>query len=222
VPDTLQHRVLFWGILGAVFMRAVFIFGGVTLVERFGFLMYVFGAFLIFTGLKMALPEKAEEQDLEKNFLVRLGRRIFPLTPELRGRHFLVREGGRWMASPLLLVLLVIEGTDVLFAVDSIPAVMGVLPPEMSSQGKLFIAFTSNIFAILGLRSLFFALAGLMKFFRHLKTGLAFILAFIGAKMVLTEAGLVHIPTWVSLAVLAGALAVSVGVSVVWKKSAVK
>ncbi len=215
VPDIYQHRVLFWGILGAVVMRALFIWGGVALVSKFGFLMFVFGGFLILTGIKMALPEKEGEKDLEKNIFVRLGRKLFPITDGLHGHSFFVKQAGKWVATPLFLVLLVIEGTDVVFAVDSIPAVMGVLPPEMHYENKLFIAFTSNIFAILGLRSLFFALSGFMKYFRYLKLGLAVILVFIGVKMVLAQSGVIHLAPVLSLGILAGVLAVSVLASVV-------
>ncbi len=214
VPEIYRHRVLFWGILGAVLMRAAFILAGVKLVEMFGFLMYIFGAFLIFTGAKMALPAKDEEQNLEKNIFVRLGRMIFPVTRKFHGNRFFVRGAGKWFATPLLLVLLVVEGTDVVFAVDSIPAVMGILPRGMHYETKVFVAFTSNIFAILGLRSLFFALAGFMNYFRFLKIGLSVILVFIGVKMILSESEIFHFPTTVSLGVLGVILAISVAASV--------
>lgn len=214
VPEVLQHRVLFWGIIGAVFMRALFIAGGVALVEKFSFLMFIFGAFLVFTGIKMAIPGKEDGVDFEKNIFVRAGRKILPMTPQLRGHSFIVREAGRVLVTPLFFVLLVIEGTDVIFAVDSIPAVLGILPESMPGETRLFVAFTSNIFAILGLRSLFFALSGFMKFFRFLKIGLAVILGFIGLKMVLAEAGLIHISPGVSFGVLVGVLALAVAASV--------
>jgi tellurite resistance protein TerC len=213
VPDGLQHRVLCWGILGAAAMRAVFILGGVTLLEKFAWLMLVFGAFLIFTAIKLLLPEK--EPDLERNIFVRAARKLFPVTPQLHGRHFFVRDAAtaRLSATPLLLALLVIEGSDVVFAADSIPAVMGVLPKEMDYDTKLFVAFTSNIFAILGLRSLYFVLSGFMQSFRFLKHGLAVVLAFIGAKMILGELEIVHISPKTSLCVLVSVLAIAVAAS---------
>jgi tellurite resistance protein TerC len=213
VPAEHQHRVLFWGILGAVLARALFIFGGIALVERFGVLMYVFGIFLIATGIKMLFPEKQTAKDVENKFLVRTARRFFPMTPNLRGHHFFVREGGRLLATPLFLVLLVIEGTDIIFAADSIPAIMGILPPAMDYQNKIFVALTSNIFAILGLRSLYFALAGLLGCVRYLKYGLATMLAFIGVKMLLGTSGLLHIPPGLSVATLATILASTIATS---------
>ncbi|MDR2429824.1 MAG: TerC/Alx family metal homeostasis membrane protein [Puniceicoccales bacterium] len=217
VPVALQHRVLFWGILGAVVMRGVFIAGGVALVEHFSVLMYVFGAFLVFTGVRMGFSERKDgEKSLGKNVFVRLVRRFFPVASQLHGRRFFVREGGgRLLVTPLFLALVVIEVSDVIFAVDSIPAVLSVLPPGMDYGLKLFVAFTSNIFAILGLRSFYFALSGLVGLFRFLRVGLAFILVFIGGKMVLAEAGVVHVPVGVSLGVLAVALFASVVASVV-------
>ncbi|MDR1817885.1 MAG: TerC/Alx family metal homeostasis membrane protein [Puniceicoccales bacterium] len=225
IPEEHRHRVLFWGILGAVFTRAAFIFGGITLVEKFSILLLAFGIFLVVTGVKMLLPEK-HEPDLEKNLLVRLGRRFFRVAPTLDGRHFLTRVDGKTLATPLLLALLVIEGSDVIFAVDSIPAVLGILPKKMDYEEKMFLAFTSNIFAVLGLRSLFFALSGVMKFFHLLKYGLALILAFIGVKMIITEAtpfdafGLnipdIHVPTGLSLGVIGGVLALTMLASVLF------
>lgn len=215
IPDSLRHRVLFWGIIGAALMRALFILGGVALVAKFGWLMYVFGAVLIFTGVKMALPENDSEKDLEKNPVVRIAKKVFPITPGLRGKAFFTRENGVRMITPLFLVLLVVEATDVVFAVDSIPAVIGILPADLSQESKNFVAFTSNIFAILGLRSMFFAISGFMKYFRFLKIGLAFILVFIGGKMIAAAYDEHwHIPTSLSLAILMGILAVSVAASV--------
>jgi tellurite resistance protein TerC len=213
IQGQLQHRVLCWGIIGAAIMRAGFILGGVTLLEKFDWLMIVFGVFLILTAIKLLLPEK--EKDLSKNIFVRAVMKLFPVTPELHGHSFLVRDSttGRFVATPLLLALLVIEGSDVVFAVDSIPAVMGVLPRHMDYDTKLFVAFTSNIFAILGLRSLFFVLSGFMRSFRYLKHGLVVILAFIGVKMILAECEIVHISPTVSLGVLGGVILLSVGAS---------
>jgi tellurite resistance protein TerC len=218
IPENLQHRVLCWGIIGAALMRGGFIIGGVTLLDKFDWLMVVFGAFLIFTGIKLLLPEK--EKDLGKNIFVRLGQKIFPITPELHGRHFFVNDTQtkRWKATPLFLALLVIEGSDVVFAVDSIPAVMGVLPKSMHYDTKLFVAFTSNIFAILGLRSLYFVLAGFMQTFRFLKYGLAAILGFIGAKMLIAELLEWHLSPTTSLGVLGGILVTAVSLSLLFPK----
>ena len=211
IPENLRHRVLFWGILGAAVMRAIFILAGVALVSRFTWLMYVFGAVLLFTGGKMFFSGDEEARDLSSNPVVRLAKKLFPITPGLRGKNFFVREDGKLSATPLFLTLLVVEATDVIFAVDSIPAVIGVLPPELPVESKNFLAFTSNIFAILGLRSMFFAISGFMKYFRFLKIGLAFILVFIGGKMIAaTYDKSLHMPTSLSLAILLGVLALSV------------
>lgn len=216
IPESLRHRVLFWGIIGAAVMRALFILAGVALVTKFSWLMYVFGGILIFTGAKMALPENETAKDLSVNPVVRLAKKVLPLTPELRGKKFFVSENGVRMMTPLFLVLLVVEATDVIFAVDSIPAVIGILPAELPLESKNFIAFTSNIFAILGLRSMFFAISGFMQYFRFLKVGLAFILVFIGVKMIGAATGWFHLPVPLSLAILMGVLAVSVAISVIF------
>jgi tellurite resistance protein TerC len=203
VPDAYQHRVLFWGVLGALVMRAVLIVAGTALLHAFESAIYVFGAFLILTGIKMALQRDAEP-DLEKNLLLRLFRRSKSVLPDYRGDRFLVREGGRLKWTPLFLVLLVVESTDLLFAVDSIPAILAVTDDP-------FLVYTSNVFAILGLRSLYFLLAAAMAKLVHLKLGLAAILVFIGGKMTLAE--VFPIPTGVSLAVTAAVLAVAVATS---------
>lgn len=205
VAPQFQHRVLFWGIIGAVVMRAVFILVGVGVISRFHWVLYGFGAFLIYTGVKMALPGSHDEVDPEHNIAVRLYRKFFPVAPRDReeGRLFVVHEGRR-MATPLFIVLLVIETSDVMFALDSIPAVLAI-----TTSG--FVALTSNIFAILGLRSLYFALNGVMRLFRFLKFGLAVILCFIGVKM-LGEHWF-EIPTWVSLVVIGSIIALSVSAS---------
>ncbi len=219
IPESLRHRVLFWGILGAAVMRAVFIVAGVALVAKFSWLMYVFGGILLFTGVKMALPEEESARDLSKNHVVRLAKRLFPVSKELHGKNFFIRENGKWVATPLFLTLLVVEATDVIFAVDSIPAIIGLLPDKLSDgsplsqESKNFLAFTSNIFAILGLRSMFFAISGFMQYFRYLKVGLAAILVFIGVKMICATAGWFHVPTRISLAVLFAVLACSVAAS---------
>ncbi|MCC6414488.1 MAG: TerC family protein [Opitutaceae bacterium] len=202
VAPRYQHRVLFWGILGAVIMRAVFILVGVSVIARFHWILYIFGAFLVYTGIKMALPSK-EEVDVnpEHNFAVRLFRRFFPVSNKTHGGDFFVRENGRNVATPLFIVLIVVETTDVVFALDSLPAVLAI-----TRDG--FIALTSNVFAILGLRSLYFALNGVMQLFRYLKIGLALILCFIGVKMLIES--WVHVSIGASLGVIAGVLTLSV------------
>ncbi|MBI5380947.1 MAG: TerC family protein [Opitutae bacterium] len=201
-----QHLVLFWGIVGAVVLRTIFILVGVGVLARFHWVIYIFGAFLVYTGVKMALPSKDEvDVDPNHNAAVRLFRRFFPVTKTDVGGRFFVRENGRWAATPLFIVLIVVETTDVVFALDSLPAVLAI-----SKDG--FVALTSNIFAILGLRSLYFALNGVMQLFRYLKIGLAIILVFIGVKM-LSEHW-VDISTTTSLGVIGGVLATSVLASV--------
>jgi tellurite resistance protein TerC len=202
VAPRYQHRVLFWGIIGAVAMRAVFILVGVSIITRFHWILYGFGAFLVYTGIKMALPGKEKvDVDPEHNPAVRLFRKFMPISPNLQGGKFFVTEGGRRFATPLLVVLIVVETTDLVFALDSLPAVLAI-----TRDG--FIALTSNIFAILGLRSLYFALNGVMKLFRYLKLGLALILTFIGVKMLIEP--WVDITIGVSLGVIAGVLAASI------------
>lgn len=202
VPPQHQHRVLFWGIVGAALMRFVFILTGAGLLERFHWLIYVFGAFLVFTGIKMALPRR-EEFEPEKNIVVCLFRKFYPVSPHYdQGRFFTQGNGWQRAATPLFLVLLIIETSDLVFALDSIPAVLAI-------THHTFIVFTSNIFAILGLRSLYFALQGVMGLFRYLAFGLAAILVFIGSKMLLTSID-VHIPIGYSLGAIASMLAVCV------------
>ncbi|MDR0535244.1 MAG: TerC/Alx family metal homeostasis membrane protein [Puniceicoccales bacterium] len=215
IPEAQQHRVLFWGISGALVMRAGFILGGVSLLEHFSWLMLVFGGFLIASAVKLLIPKREKEElHLEKNLFVRLARRLFPVTPGLHGNRFFIRDHhGKLAATPLFPALLVIEGSDVIFAVDSIPAVMGVIPQGMPYDAKLFAAFTSNIFAILGLRSLFFVLSGFLQRFWLLKYGLALILAFIGAKMCVAEIWGIHLSPTVSLGILAGTLALTITLS---------
>ena len=200
VPKEHQHRVLVWGIIGAAIMRFVFIFAGITLLARFHWLIYVFGGFLVITGIKLALPHK-DEVDPDRNIAVRIFRRFFPVTKEYHGRKFFVIIDGIKTATPLFVVLLVIETTDVAFALDSIPAVLAITDVP-------FIIFTSNIFAILGLRSLYFALSGVMGLFRFLNIGLAMILVFIGVKMLIS--GYYHIPIGLSLGVIGIVLTTSV------------
>jgi len=193
VPAHQQHRVLFWGILGALAMRAVFILAGTALIARFHWTVYLFGVFLVVTGVKMLLF-RAEEGHPEDNLMVRLARRILPVAPPAQEmEHFFTREGGRWMVTPLFFALLAVEFTDLIFAVDSIPAVLAV-------SRDPFIVFTSNIFAILGLRALYFLLAGVVHRFRYLKAGLALVLVFVGVKMAVVD--IFKIPVGVSLAVV--------------------
>jgi tellurite resistance protein TerC len=196
IPLQYQHRVLFWGILSALVLRALMIFAGAALLARFHWLIYVFGAFLVFTGIKLFL-NRGKEEHPEQSPAMRLARRLIPSTPNLHGDRFRVRENGRWLATPLLMALLMVEVTDVVFAVDSIPAIFAITSDP-------FIVFTSNIFAILGLRSLFFLLAGLVEKFVYLKLGLSAVLIFVGAKMTLID--FVKIPAPVSLAVVLGLL----------------
>lgn len=200
VPTVYQHRILFWGILGALVMRAILIGLGAALLEEFHWIIYLFGAFLIFTGLRMAL-HKDEEMHVEENAVVRLFRRFMPIAGKYNGSSFFVRHAGQWMATPLLLVLIVVESTDLVFAVDSIPAIFAVTTDP-------FLVYTSNIFAILGLRSLYFLLAGVIDKFYYLKLGLAVVLTFVGVKMVIVD--LYKIPTPLSLAVVAGVLTIAV------------
>ncbi|HMS53921.1 MAG TPA: TerC family protein [Fimbriimonadaceae bacterium] len=212
VPAAYQHRVLFWGIIGALIFRALFIAAGATLLEHFTWTMVIFGLFLILTGIKMALS-KDKKMDPEKNPVVRAFRKLMPVTNEYDGQKFFTRINGKLWATPLFLVLLVVEFTDVIFAVDSIPAIFAITSDP-------FIVFTSNVFAILGLRALFFALAGLMQMFHYLSYGLAAILVFVGGKMlygyveksVVTE--LPKFPVLVSLAVIVSILAVAIIASI--------
>lgn len=203
VPRELQRGVLFWGILGALLMRLSFILAGVTLLDHFHWLIYVFGAILIVSGVKLWSAHEREINP-EKNPILRLFRRVVPVTDSYRGARFWVREAGRWMATPLAVVLLVIETTDVIFAVDSIPAVLAI-------SSDPFIVYSSNAFAILGLRSLYFALAGLMRLFHYLHYGLAAVLVFVGLKMVVSE--WVKISALVSLGVIVVLLGAAVVVS---------
>jgi tellurite resistance protein TerC len=200
VPPSDQHRVLFWGILGALVMRAAFIFAGSALLAQFHWIIYVFGAFLIFTGIRMARHQEMEIHP-EANPVLKLVRRLVPVTGDYRGHHFFVREAGRWAATPLFLVLVLLETTDLVFAVDSIPAIFAV-------TNDPFIVYTSNIFAILGLRSLYFLLAGVMAKFVYLKLGLSAVLVFVGTKMTITE--IYKIPSLISLAVIATILTAAV------------
>ena len=212
VPPRHQHRVLFWGILGALVMRGVMIAAGAYLITRFHWVIYVFGAFLVFTGIRMALQKEIEIEP-EANPVLRLMRRILPVSPDYDGQHFFTRVAGpggalRKAATPLLVVLILVETTDLIFAVDSIPAVFAVTRDP-------FIVYTSNVFAILGLRSMYFLLAGVVDKFRFLKLGLSAVLVFIGAKMLATYFHL-EVPVALSLGVVGGLLALSVIASLVF------
>ncbi|MBM3836518.1 MAG: TerC family protein [Verrucomicrobia bacterium] len=200
VPAQYQHKVLFWGILGALAMRAVFIAAGVTLLHRFHWITYLFGALLVVSGIKM-IVQKNHDVHPEKNPVLRLFRRFMPVTAAFQGGKFFVKQDKLWLATPLFVVLLMLETTDLVFAVDSVPAVLAITTDP-------FIVYTSNVFAILGLRSMFFALAGVMQRFSYLHYGLAAVLVFVGAKMLVS--GLYKIPTLTSLLVIVALLAVAV------------
>jgi tellurite resistance protein TerC len=209
VPARYQHKVLFWGILGALIMRSIFIALGTTLIARFEWILYVFGVVLVVSGWKM-LFQKEVEVHPDKNLFIRLARRIFTVVPGYETGAFVVRKGGKIMITPLLLVLITVETTDVIFAVDSIPAVFGVTRDP-------FIVYSSNVFAILGLRALYFLLAGMMTSFAYLSYGLSMVLIFIGGKMLAEK--FVHIPIGLSLAIVAGILAVSIIASLLRRRS---
>jgi len=208
VPAAYQHRVLFWGVFGALIMRAIFIFAGVSLIAKFHWIIYVFGVFLIITGIKIA-RDKGTKINVENNALLSLLRRFIPVTSEYFKSSFLVRISGKLHATPLLLVLILVETTDLIFAVDSIPAILAITSDP-------FIVYTSNVFAILGLRSLYFALAGSLKYFTYLHYGLAAILVFVGIKMLMTD--FYKINPFVSLAIIGSILAMSIAASFIWKK----
>jgi tellurite resistance protein TerC len=199
VPVAYQHRVLFWGVLGALIMRGLLILAGAVLLETFHWIFYVFGAFLVITGIRMAMQKKKEMQ-LEKNSVVRLVRHLVPVTESYEKERFFVRRAGQLMVTPLLLALLVIEVTDLVFAFDSIPAVFAVTEDP-------FIVYTSNVFALLGLRSLYFVFAGFIEKFYYLKIALAVILVSVGLKMLIAD--FYHVPAWLSLLVIAFVLAVA-------------
>ena len=205
VKKTYQPRILKWGILGALVMRAIFILVGIELIERFHWVIYIFGGILIITGFKMAFGGE-EQIEPEKNLIVRLVRKFLPITRRIRSHHFFIRRNGITAATPLFLTLLVIESSDVIFAVDSIPAVLAVTHDP-------FIVYTSNVFAIMGLRSLYYLLANVMEMFSYLKLGVSFILAFVGAKMLLSDVW--EIPVLFSLGVIIGVLVISIIASLV-------
>ena len=207
VPHALQPKVLLWGILGAVAMRFIFIFVGVQLISAFAWMIYVFGALLIFTAAKMLLQKEDEQMDPGKSWVLRAFKKIMPIKTDYHGENFFIKEAGKWFATPLFAALLVIEMSDVIFAVDSIPAVLGI-------TRDTFLVYSSNIFAIIGLRSLYFLLSGMAGKFPYLKYGISVILFFVGVKMLLSHT--VKIPVPVSLGVIVCILALSIAASKVW------
>jgi len=204
IPRMYQHGVLFWGILGALVLRGAMIFAGASLVERFHWVLMIFGVFLVYSGLKIVFSKDDDNVDPEKNVVLRLVRKVYPVTSQLHGEKFMIVEAGKRMLTPLAMVLVVVETTDLIFALDSIPAVFGITQ-------KKFIIFTSNVFAILGLRSMYFALAGAVDYFRYLKVGLSVVLVFIGVKMLIAE--WFPIGTGLSLGIVAAILALSMAAS---------
>lgn len=193
VPEKYQHKILFWGIMGALVMRGIFIFAGVALINKFHWIVLIFGGFLVFTGIRM-LFQKEEQAAPGENKIVKFFRKFLPVTNELHGSNFFVKQDHKLMATPLFLVLLIIESSDLIFAVDSIPAILAISKDP-------FIVYTSNIFAILGLRSLYFAVSGIMGYFRYLKVGLAFVLSYVGLKMLSAYFGF-EIPILLSLSMI--------------------
>ena len=207
-----QHEVLFWGIFGALILRSIFIFAGAAMVQRFEWVLGLFGVFLIYTGIKMFSHKDNESVDPSKNIFVKLFKKFFPVTDQMHEDKFFIIEGGKRLATPLFIALLVIETTDVAFAVDSIPAVFSV-------SRDPFIVLTSNIFAILGLRALYFALTAIAQYFTYLKYGLGIILSFVGVKMLLDVFGICEVPTWMSLLIIFGVLVLSMAASVILSKA---
>jgi tellurite resistance protein TerC len=205
IPNQYQHKVLFYGILGALVMRAFFIWAGIAILEKFSWVIYFFGAFLVFSGIKMLLPH-GDEHDLEKSWVIKWTTKLFPTTPHFHDDKFFVRINGHWVITPLFITLIFVEFSDLVFAVDSIPAIIGI-------TNDPFLVFTSNVFAILGLRSLYFALKGFADLFHYLKFGLAVILMFIGLKMLITH--WYHMPVLVTMAVIFSVLLVSVLASLI-------
>ena len=208
LPSKFQHKILFWGILGALFFRAIFIFFGVSLLHYFTWMIYVFGAILIITGFKLAF-EKDTKVNPEKNIFVRMVRRFYPVSSEFHEGKFFIKANGIIYATPMIIILLVIESTDIVFAVDSIPAILAI-------SKDIFIIYTSNVFAILGLRALYFALAQLMQLFHYLHYGLSIILVIIGIKMIISH--FIHIPTVITLGIIMLILFFSVLASLKWPK----
>ena len=218
IPLKFQYRVLFWGILGAIVMRLTFVLAGTALIHHFQWVTWVFGAFLVYTAIKLA-THSSENVHPEKNLVLRTARRFFRVTKgdhREHGEHFFVRKGGIRYVTPLFLVLLVVESSDVLFAVDSVPAILGIVPAEFPIGLKSFIVFTSNVFAILGLRALYFLLAGVIEMFTYLHYGLAAVLGFVGLKMMAQR--WVHLSHWASLAIIASLIGISIVASILAKR----
>ncbi len=205
IPNQYQHKILFYGILGALIMRAFFIWAGIAILAKFTWVIYIFGAFLLFSGFKMLMPQ-AEEHDLEKSWVIAWTKKIFPTTPHFHDDKFFVKLDGKWMITPLFITLIFVEFSDLVFAIDSIPAIIGITDDP-------FLVFTSNVFAILGLRSLYFALKGFADMFHYLKYGLAIILMFIGVKMLIIK--WYHMPVAATMSVIFGVLMISVLVSII-------
>lgn len=208
VPQEYQHKVLFWGILGALVMRVIFIFSGIELIHRFHWLIYIFGGFLVFTGVRM-LTASEQKFDPEKNPIMKISRKLFSITPTFDGDNFFTRRDGKTWVTPLFLVVIMIETTDLIFAVDSIPAILAISEDP-------FIVYTSNVFAILGLRSLYFALSGIEKYFHYLKFGLSAILVFVGTKMCIMD--FYKIPVALSLIIIVFVLTIAMIASVLFPK----
>lgn len=208
VPASYQHRILFWGVIGALVMRGALILSGSALLETFHWVFYVFGAFLVFTGLRMAISHDKEVKP-EKNPVLRLVRRFIPVTDNYVGGHFFVRRAGKLLVTPMFLTLVIVETTDLIFALDSIPAIFAVTQDP-------FIVYTSNVFAILGLRSLYFVFAGAMSQFHYLKFGLAVILVYVGLKMLISD--IFHLPEWVSLLFIAVVLLLTIVASLLYNR----
>ncbi|HVL91159.1 MAG TPA: TerC family protein [Actinomycetota bacterium] len=200
VPAKYQHRVLFWGVLGALVFRILFIAGGAALLDNFHWMIYVFGGFLVITGIRMAMHKETEVHP-EKNPVLKLMRRVIPISGSYDGKHFFTRVNGKRLATPLFAVLVVVETTDIIFAVDSIPAIFAI-------TRDTFIVFTSNAFAILGLRAMYFLLAGMIRKFQYLSVGLSAVLVFVGIKMLISD--VYHVPIWASLSFIAVAITASV------------
>lgn len=192
IPNEYQHKVLFYGILGALVMRAFFIWAGIAVIAKFSWVIYFFGAFLVLSGIKMLMPQK-EEHDLEKSWVIIWAKKVFPTSPDFHDDKFFIKQSGKWMVTPLFITLIFVEFSDVVFAVDSIPAIIGI-------TNDPFLVFSSNVFAILGLRSLYFALKGFADMFHYLKYGLAIILMFIGVKMLIAH--WYHMPIAVTMGVI--------------------
>ena len=209
VPGKYQHKVLFWGILGALVMRGALIAIGAVLISKFHWVLYLFGAFLVFTGIKMGFQKETAEVHPERNIAVRMLKKFIPVTSEYHEAKFFVKINGRRHATLLVIVLIVVETTDLVFALDSIPAIFAITTDP-------FIVYTSNVFAILGLRALYFALAGMMNLFHYLKIGLSVVLAFVGAKMLLAE--FFPVPIGIALGVIGVVLLISVVASILWPK----